>query len=131
MVHRTSTFVWIVCANNQRIRSNIVSNSCCQAGSFALLIELNRRYSADRQQAVAAAWPPRTVAALALLTRYRPLEATATYPPTRSRSLSPPRARLRNHGNKAAAAPLLYRAVHLAVMSWLTPASPPLHHRLL
>ena len=69
MVHRTSTFVWIVCANNQRIWSNIVSNSRCQAGSFALLIELNQRYNADRQQAVAAAWPPRAVAGLALLTR--------------------------------------------------------------
>ena len=64
MVHRTSTFVLIVCANNQQIRSFIVSNSRCQAGSFALLIELNRRYSADRQQAVAAAWPPRALLAL-------------------------------------------------------------------
>jgi len=131
MVHRTSTFILIVYTNNQRIWSIIVSNSRCQAGSFALLIELNRRYSADWQQAVAAAWPPRAMASLAPLTRCGPLEAAPACPPTRSRSLSPPCARLRNRENKAAAAPLLYRAVHLAIMSWLTPASPPLHHRLL
>ena len=44
----------------------------CQAGSFALITESASRYSADRQQAAAAAWSPRTMAVLAPLPRCRP-----------------------------------------------------------
>ena len=44
----------------------------CQAGSFALITESASRYSADRQQAAVAAWPPCAVAVLAPLPRCRP-----------------------------------------------------------
>ena len=77
--------------------------TCCQAGSFALIIESASRYSADRQQATAAAWPPRAVAVLTLLPASDRLKAMPACPPTHPRSLSPSRARLRNHESKATA----------------------------
>ena len=42
MVYRSTTFVYIVFANDPRIRSLIITKLCCQAASLVLLTELNQ-----------------------------------------------------------------------------------------
>ena len=56
MVYRPTTFIQMVCVNDSWFRSFRAVKSRYQAGTGALLIELNRIYSADWFQTFAAAW---------------------------------------------------------------------------